>query len=324
MTMSRTRRWLAPAAAAALVIALLTTGVALHRQAAHTGPTPQAANRTQPAGTPASSPPTDSAGPSAAAPVADPRRFLTGWADRLQAASTDGQHGAYEYIAARSAERDGELTPTGPAGPLVHRLLTTWTKPSHGRAMLHMLAGAEPACPALSDQTWDEPGRWDGALGTDPAAELHRLASTGTALATRTNPYGIDLFGQIGEEAINRILSRTARAALLRMLADQPDIEVRNAVQDPLGRPGIAASTVLLTPLGPNLLRRTLIFDPDTGELLATQRQFQTTTGVSGGPASDPTAAPDEGLLFLARAYTADTHTPEPPCTAPAPPASAA
>ncbi|WP_432982907.1 hypothetical protein [Dactylosporangium sp. CA-233914] len=240
---------------------------------------------------------------------------MTGWAGRLQAAATDGQHGAYEYIATRSAERDGDLTPTGPAGPLVHRLLTTWTKPSSGRAMLHTLTGAEPLCPALSDQTWDEPGRWDGPLGTDPAAELHRLTGTGATLATRTDPYGIDLFGQIGEEAINRILSRAARAALLRMLADQPDIEVRTGVRDPLGRPGIAVSTVLLTPLGPNLLRRTLIFNPDTGELLATQRQFQTATGV---PAPDPTAAPDEGVLFFARAYTADIRTPAPPCTGPA------
>ncbi|GAA2369491.1 hypothetical protein [Dactylosporangium salmoneum] len=320
MTVSRVHRWLAPAAAAALVIVLLAAGFGLRWHAGDTGPARKADGWPRPAGTPASSLPAGSASPSAMAPVGDPRGFLTGWAGRLQAAATDGQHGAYEYIATRSAERDGELTPTGPAGQLAYRLLTTWTKQGGGRATLHTLAATEPACPALSDQTWDEPGRWDGPLGTDPAAELHRLTGTGTGttLATRTDPYGIDLFGQIGEEATNRILSRAARAALLRMLADQPDIEVRTGVRDRLGRPGIAVSTVLLTPLGPNLLRRTLIFAPDTGELLATQRQFQTATGAPGVPTSDPTAAPDEGLLFLARAYTADTRTPAPPCTAPA------
>ncbi|MEV6927062.1 hypothetical protein AB0M46_21515 [Dactylosporangium sp. NPDC051485] len=324
MTSIRASRWLAPAAAAVVVAAISSAAVVL-QQAADTS----AASTTGSSSPPTALPTPPSAGTPAVAgtagtPVADPQAVLRRLAGHLQAAATDGRHGAFEYVSTRVAQLTGPPTATGATGDLAMSQVTSWTSTrGSGRSVTYAVPDSVPVCPPTSDETWDEPHPMDGPLEGTPDALLERLVEPGSQVASRTNFKGVDLFGQISELAATRILPRDTRAALLQLLAVHPDVEVRVDVRDPLGRPGIAVSMLLLTPFGPDPVQRTLIFDAGTGELLAAGPQFQTAVPPTPAPlpAAEPAAgiprAAQPGLLVTSRAYTTGTHTPAPPCSTP-------
>lgn len=307
------RRWRTPVVAAALVVVALTAaGIAA--SAARSTSHVTVAGSEAPTSVPSAS---ASVSTFAERPVADPRATLEQLADHLQAAKSDGRSGRFEYVDVRVVERWMRLptaldpSPTPPARELTERRIQSWTAAGRGRAVATDLVDGRAVCPP-EDQTWHEPGPWDGALGTDPAAVLEQLTG-GQPLATLDNPRGMDLFGQLGELAMHRILPQTTRAALLRVVAAQPGIEVRTDVTDQAGRAGVAVTTMIMTPIAVTPLYRTLIFSPTTGELLATEKEFGTSASTAAA-APPRSALPRPGIVLYARAYTADTAAPAVVC----------
>jgi hypothetical protein len=240
------------------------------------------------------------------ATVADLNRV----ADNLTAAPTEARKARYEYTDIRVWEADTQapLAP-GPLDTVTVRRIRHWTNTiDSGRAYA---VDEAKGCPAQTDDTWTdrEASPWDGPLSSDPDAVGRQLLGPPT-------DNGIDLFGQIGQLYGARVVPLATRRGILRMLARQPNITVHQGVPDHSGHTGIAVLTTLSPPFPPNkTLRKTLIFDPATGDLLASE----TTDAAVRTPNADTTPWQREGFLsytlFLSRGYTTDMRTPAPDCT---------
>ena len=93
--------------------------------------------------------------------------------------------------------------------------------------------------------------------------------------------------------------------------------QLHHGVTDLSGRTGLAVVTTGSQPFPPNSpFRKTLIFDPATGDLLAS-----TTTDAAVPATPGPDGAPWQRngflgyALVLSRGYTPDVRTPAPDCT---------
>jgi hypothetical protein len=249
----------------------------------------------------------------AAGPAPAKATDLTPVADGLVAAPLQGHQARFEYTDIRVWEGDAQTqlaaAPVDVA-PVSVRRIKHWTNTvDSGHSYV---VDEATGCPAETDDTWTarEAGPWDGPLSSDPDAVRHQL------LGPPPNS-GIDLFGQIGELYGARVVPLATRRGILRMLARLPNITVYHGVPDQSGRTGIAVVTTLRLPFLPNqTLRKTLIFDPATGDLLADE----TIDAATPAPLS-PDLAPWQRrgflsyTLYLSRSYTPDVRTPAPDCT---------
>jgi hypothetical protein len=86
-----------------------------------------------------------------------------------------------------------------------------------------------------------------------------------------------EVFDSVSERNLDRIFSPKQRAAILRVLKTQKGIEYRGKVRDRSGRPGEAFS--VSTMYGGLPKDQTLIFEPNTGKLLAYEEEL---TGDAG------------------------------------------
>lgn len=240
------------------------------------------------------------------------RAELDRFADRLVAAPYEARKAGYEYTDIRVWEADPQApSATGPVdtATVSVRRIKHWTNTvDSGR--LYFVDEAK-GCPAQTDDSWTarQAGPWDGPLSGEPDAVRRQL------LGPPPND-GIDLFGQIGELYGARIVPLATRRGILRMLARQPNITVHQGIPDQGGRPGVAVVTTLPQPVAPTTLRKTLIFDAATGDLLASET---TDTATADRSRADATPGLHHGFvsysLFLDRGYTTDTRTPAPECT---------
>ena len=140
------------------------------------------------------------------------------------------------------------------------------------------LEDGRPARPGtmLTSETYapgDFKPMWNAAPPTDPRdlAEYlaigHPIERIGTA----------ELFVAIGDLARERDLSAVQRAAVLRILAEAPDVNALGTVIDRLGRPGIAVATD--SDYSGLMTRYILVFDPNTGALNAEEAWLTTSAG---------------------------------------------
>lgn len=268
-----------------------------------------------PGGEPPAFEPATANEPSASAAAVPPPATaadLDRFADSLVAAPFEARAARYEYTDIRVWEADPQaLSAAGLVGtvPVWVRRIKHWTNTvDSGRSYV---VDESEGCEAQSDDTWTarQAGPWDGPLSSDPDA-VHRQL-----LGPPPND-GIDLFGQIGQLFGARIVPLATRRGVLRMLARQPNITVHQNAPDQSGRLGVAVVTTLSLPLPPNqTLRKTLIFDPATGDLLASA-----TTDAAAAETPSPDVAPWQRkgflsyTLFLDRAYTTNVRTPAPDC----------
>jgi hypothetical protein len=293
----RRSRWTVLGAAATTVVVLLTAAAV-----SLVGSVVQPALESVTADAPSTSP----AAGSTSAQAVDLDRF----ADSLVAAPFEARKARFEYTDIRVWEADPQaLSATGPVATATVsvRRIRHWTN-TVDSSRSYAVDEAK-GCPAQTDDRWTagQAGPWDGPLSSDPDAVRRHL------LGPPPNS-GIDLFGQVGELFGARIVPLETRRGILRMLAEQPNITVRQGVPDQSGRPGIAVVTTLSPPNRP--LRKTLIFDPVTGDLLASAT---TDTAAAGTPSPDVAPWQRKGFvsytLFLDRTYTRNVSTPAPGCT---------
>jgi hypothetical protein len=301
-TSRRRARWTVLGAVVATVVVSLTAAVLpllLGRDGEPAALVPATANE----------PSTSAAAVTTPAKAADLNRF----AESLVAAPFEAHKARYEYTDIRAWEADTQAQfATGPVDTVTVSVqrIKHWTNTvDSGRSYA---VDEAKGCPPETDDTWTarEAGPWDGPLSSDPDA-VHRQL-----LGPPPNS-GIDLFGQIGQLYGARIVPLETRRGILRMLARQPNITVHQGVPDQSGRIGIAVVTTLSPPFPPNRpLRKTLIFDPATGDLLASAT---TDAAAAGTPSPDVAPWQRKGFLsytlFLHRAYTTDVRTPAPDCT---------
>jgi hypothetical protein len=167
---------------------------------------------------------------------------------------------------------------------------------AHGVTLARLTAATFPrimdgAFPARTLQTAGFLPYWQmNRLPTRPAAlqralERLLLASAGTAQGSLMRQMRADPAGMFAP--ISQFLflptSPQLRAALFRVLADLPGVQLLGHQRDRLGRMGIA---VAVTQGWPDRVREELLFDPATSNLLQTETvQLRTSSrSASGGP----------------------------------------
>jgi hypothetical protein len=144
-----------------------------------------------------------------------------------------------------------------------------------------------------------------GRLPTQPAAlrgALDRLilaSDSGPGRGSLRQQLRADPAGLFG--AISQFLflptSPQLRAALFRVLAHLPGVQLLGHQRDRLGRSGIA---VAVTHSAPDRVREKLLFDPATSNLLQTQTVLLQTSSASRGP-SMPAGTVVEYTDFVSR-----------------------
>lgn len=119
-------------------------------------------------------------------------------------------------------------------------------------------------------------------LPTDPAALAARLGEEAKADHGEL-PVPAATLQLIAEDLRNPVASPELRRALYRATKRVPGISYLGEETDPEGRTGVAVGIAGSDPSGPALY--SLIFDPDTAEVLATETTSPATTGSAGeGP----------------------------------------
>lgn len=119
-------------------------------------------------------------------------------------------------------------------------------------------AGITPQKTIFSAGTYN--GFVDGWVPAEPVALIRYLASEPLPDAPDTT------LSAVAHLYLTQYLNRAARAAVLRLLAQTPALTWHPRLVDRMGRRGVGVSADLRTGR-----RRTLIFDPATGQLLASQ-----------------------------------------------------
>ncbi|MGI5185378.1 hypothetical protein ACQEVZ_54955 [Dactylosporangium sp. CA-152071] len=291
------------AAAGAVLTVITGAAVAVAGSGSHT---PSSAVQATPAPTPTAS----LASPQAAKTsgpvvVGDAKALLERFADDLRNAPADPARARFEYLSLRIW--DSFAAPPAPssdtaAAPV--RRTQLWTS---GRGSTRAVELDEShGCQLLRDETGTEPGPFDGPVPSDPDAVrrhiLHEPQPPGTF---------VDVFGQIAEFSSQRFVPVATRQGVLRMLARQPGINVQPQATDRAGRIGIAVTWTYQPPM-PFTVAKTLIFDPRTGQLLASHSQAHRRPDATTPP--DPTDHYEIYLLILTSTYTPDVHTPAVGC----------
>lgn len=149
---------------------------------------------------------------------------------------------------------------------------------------------------------------------------LRRLLQSGGAADEPNRP--VDVLWGYAMLAERQALRRPVRAALLQLLAEVPDLMLREQTRDRAGRPGTALELLYSDDQGMTV-RLTLVIDPATGALLAAF------TGVAGTPTSPDPNLPADALrqyqagvdadyrLYDAALYVATTDMPTAGCGGP-------
>ena len=249
-------------------------------------------------------------GTPAARPVPATAADLRRVADRLVAAPYETRKSLFEYTDIRVWETftdDAQSTSTSPTVSV--RRIRYWTNAGDS-GRVHAVDESR-GCPA-EDERWtnEEASPWGGPLSSDPDAVRRQL------LGPPPNK-GIDLFGQISELYGSRIVPLVTRRGVLTMLARLPHLRVQRNVTDLAGRSGIAVTDTAppAIPAPGTPVRKTLIFDPGTGDLLAALATDATSTGAPDYAAVPGTQSSTLGYsLHLTRRYTPNVSTPKPDC----------
>ncbi|MEV0131380.1 hypothetical protein AB0H83_23315 [Dactylosporangium sp. NPDC050688] len=291
------------ATAAAILVVLTTAAVAVTRSGNHA--TPGVASPTPGPTLPASPTAPGTAATNETAGPSDAKALLERFADDLRNAPADPARARFEYLSLRiwdSFAAPPAASPDGAAAPV--RRTQLWTSGQGSTRAVEL--DENHGCRLLRDETGTELGPFDGPLPRDPDAIrrhiLHEPQPPGTV---------IDVFGQIADFYSARFVPLAARQGILRMLARQPGIHVQPQVTDRAGRTGIAVTLTFQPPM-PFTVAKTLIFDPRTGQLLASHSQAHRRPDATTPP--DPTDQYEIYLLTLTSTYTPDVHTPAAGC----------
>ncbi|BCL14629.1 hypothetical protein GCM10017556_23680 [Micromonospora sagamiensis] len=259
--------------------------------------------------------PRNSTPPVAAGPV------LTRLADTLTDAPADTTSGDYQYVERRTWYRDI----TGPPGPMgwlervrIDQLWRTGDAANGRQVSVHI--GASSCTPDGGDSSWTgrTGDRFDQPPPRKPAdLRAHLLTAAGL---DETGPEHI--VAGVAMLYERHALTRPVRAAILRLLAQQPGLLVQTGVTDRVERPGV---DVILPYTGRSGVPRRdiLTIDATNGVLLAAH------TAITGPiPPQDPSLGPDPNDMIIAEAYgyrlyvdsrrTPDTRTPAAGCQHPA------
>ena len=212
--------------------------------------------------------------------------------------STVGEHGLYSVIAPTVREiwvaEDGE-------GRIRTEVKDVEFLTSEDRRAWEA-AGAPALHPeGTSDQRFQggDPGRtslyferFDG-LPADPDQLYDVIAQRAQGAGHGLHP---EMFVVVGDLLRETGAPPEVRAALFRVAARIPGVEVKESVEDPKGRPGVAVS-ITYDP-GGRRMKDELIFDPQTSELLSEgQYVLEKTpaarpTGISGDRSERPPDTP--------------------------------
>ncbi|MEU1606000.1 hypothetical protein [Micromonospora matsumotoense] len=266
-------------------------------------------------GTPATTTPRSSALPVPAEPV------LTRLAATLGDAPVDTTRGDFQYVERRTWYRriTGPPGPTGwPERVRVDQLWRTDDAADGRQVSVHVDGGScipDGGSGSWTGQTGD---RFDQPPPRQPAAlRSHLLIAAGPG---ETRPQ--DIVGGIAMLYERHAPTRPVRAAVLRLLAEQPGLLAQTGVADRAQRPGV--DVILPYTDRSGVPRRDILtIDEHSGTLLAA---YSVITGPI--PPQDPRLGPDATAVIVAdaasyRLYvdsrrTPDTHTPAAGCQHPA------
>lgn len=273
-------------------------GIAVMRRPGERATTPSVASSASPAASPTI--------PGSSA-VADPDAgaALERLAADLVNGPADPAKARFEYVETQVWESFGSLFSAAPGRGGPGRRIHLWTT---GRGSYRVVTIDETrGCPPERDESGADLGPFDGPLSSDPDAVRRQILHE--PLRADAVP---DVFGQVADFYSARLVPLPTRHGVLRMLARLPGIGVHPAVTDSIGRTGVAVTWTYRPPMMSFVVEKTLVFDPNSGRLLASHSR--------GKRRPDATAPPDLGdayeiyLLFLASTYAPDTDTPKVAC----------
>jgi hypothetical protein len=233
--------------------------------------------------------------------ASDPATVLSRVAADLATSAPDPAPATYEYV-----ELAVWQTPVASrsASPRTQpdRRIQFWTTGRGGSRTV--IVDETHGCPPLQDESSHNLRPFDGPLSSDPDALRRQI------LHEPLPPGAVpDIFGQVSELFSNRYVRQATRRGVLLMLAHQASVTVQPAVADRLGRTGIAVTWTYRPPM-PFTVTKTLIFDPRTGQLLASHSQNHPLPDTPPGAVTEY----DGYLLLVAHTYTPDVHTPKIQC----------
>ncbi|RLP90631.1 CU044_5270 family protein [Micromonospora sp. CV4] len=214
-----------------------------------------------------------------------PAHCLSTIADRMRATSYDGQAGRYEYLHRRGQSSSSTAQP-GSRTQWVSVLFSeeTWRwLAADGSGRLRIVRGAPTYPDEASRNFYAEHPEMIPKEGSDtddlrpgefsvlplPAAEP---AAMGEALYQARENGPSHVLVSVGELNNERVVDFARRAAVLRFLAGTEGVTCRGEQTDPAGRTGTVVSADFgrgPRPSPGDWGREYLLFDPQTGELLA-------------------------------------------------------
>jgi hypothetical protein len=175
------------------------------------------------------------------------------------AAQPQPASGRYDYIETRGWYLDTSVSDGKATVSLDPDHRQEWVAIDGSGRIVNTLAGK------VSDDTVPNnnyPGGLQGRkqLPTDPSALRAELAKNHPSYGT------FEWFVAVSDTWKAQVVTPQVEAALLRMIAGEPDMKNSGTVTDRVGRRGVAVSTE--SNHSGSLTRYTLIFDPSTGALL--------------------------------------------------------
>lgn len=236
-------------------------------------------------------------------------------ADRLADAPADQTSGEYLHTTRVNVYRDFQYPrPTnGAESPLVVTLHQMWRSPdgSKGRRLSAQYDNGK--CTPDDDSTWNDK-RYQESFRPHASADMDmkRLRSLLVSGAGRDPVKPVDVLAGIAGTAEDDVVDKHVRAAMLRILAEQPGLVAREGATDQLGRTGVLV-TLLYVDSEKVKSQYHLLFRQTTGELLSTYEtlvELPATFDPRLGPdaAASAIAAHDGVRLYLDSRYaTLDT-----------------
>jgi hypothetical protein len=171
---------------------------------------------------------------------------------------------------------------------------------------LAQLDGVDPAAPSEFDLIQPHGGD-PGHIGPDIAYSGPKLPSQPQALLraieremqeTRTPPTPANVFNVLSQGLLFDATSPALRAALYRVMARLPGVQVLGRRTDAIGREGIAV-TIAHVEIGDEHTQRITLFDPRTSNELETE-EIQTTP-IHNADVVFPAGTPLNYTVFLTR-----------------------
>jgi hypothetical protein len=229
-------------------------------------------------------------------------------ADRINAVPADAQRGPYSYVELRQWSLDIRRTPDK-SGKFPPRLVTEhrWGR-SDGAGREIVFKADDSECRRGEEAKWDAdmPGPVDRDVLTDPVRLRTYLLDR--MQPEERGPRGVII--SVADLHRRQYADRSIRAAILRMLAELPDITLNHGVRDRMGRVGVSITLVAPDAQGTRI-RYVLTLAPDTAALLAYE------VSQVGPPAlAEPSylAGLELYRLYLTSGRTTTTTAPMPSC----------